>query len=134
MSRLSKQTVLWFDATMKRRNFLSGLLAAPLALKARLARFFVRKPGELCGAALIHVLVPSPYQFSRNQSLRNRQSEILQLMAQGKIDEGVASRQISKLNEEMSRAAARHRVRKPLGCYCSLPRGHKGPHVLLNPR
>jgi len=60
-------------------HFLSGLLAAPLALKARLARFFLRKPGELCGAALIHVLVPSPYQFSRNQSLRNRQSEILQL-------------------------------------------------------
>ena len=42
---------------MKRRNFVSGLLAAPLALKARLARFFAckpaeRKPVEFCGAAI----------------------------------------------------------------------------------
>lgn len=29
---------------MKRRNFLSGLLAAPLALKARLLRFAAREP------------------------------------------------------------------------------------------
>ena len=28
---------------MKRRNFLSGLLAVPLAIKARLARFFAPK-------------------------------------------------------------------------------------------
>ena len=37
---------------MKRRNLLSGLLAAPLALKARLARFFERKPVELCNGPI----------------------------------------------------------------------------------
>ena len=37
---------------MKRRNFLSGLLAAPLALKARLARFFGRKPVEPCSVPM----------------------------------------------------------------------------------
>ena len=38
---------------MKRRNFLSGLMAAPLALKARFLGSFARKPIEQCGARLV---------------------------------------------------------------------------------
>jgi len=48
---------------MKRRNFLSGLMAAPVALKARLAQFFVRKPVESCGIAVFGLpKVPEYYQ------------------------------------------------------------------------
>lgn len=83
---------------MKRRNFLSSLLAAPLALKARLAQFFVRKR-EPCGAPILPVQ-PKPHVA--------RQREILQMLAGD------------------SRTAP-----KPL-LFCSLPRGHKGPHTLAN--
>ena len=118
---------------MKRRDFLSGLTAAPLAMKARLARFFARKPVQPCGAPIFGGSVfGGPYQFSRNQSLRIRQGEILKLMAAGKIDEGVASRRISKLREAMSRNAASQPIQaQPFRC--SRARGHKGPHMLLNP-
>jgi hypothetical protein len=60
---------------MKRRNFLSGLMAAPLTLKARLAQLFVRKPIESCGIAIFGVpKVPEYCQRASN----------LQLLAQGK--------------------------------------------------
>ena len=62
---------------MKRRNFLSGLMAAPLALKARVLALFQRRPVELCGAPVLGC-----------------QPDRLLL-------------------------------------FCSLPRGHKGPHALL---
>lgn len=75
---------------MKRRNFFSGLLAAPLALKARLAQFFGRKPVELCSAPIWNRMV----------------------WARGPV----------RPNSNLASA------------HCSLPRGHKGPHVLLNPR
>ena len=77
---------------MKRRNFLSGLLAAPLALKARLARFFGRRPPvELCGAGFFG---PGRYE---HYMLTPRQEQLVQLLAEAR---------------------------------CSLPRGHKGPHVM----
>jgi len=37
---------------MKRRNFLSGLPATPLALKARFLALFQKRPVELCGAPI----------------------------------------------------------------------------------
>jgi hypothetical protein len=64
---------------MKRRNFLSGLMAAPLAVKARLARFFVpTRCVERCGAPILQGFVLNTYQLgshqpSRNQSLTARQ-------------------------------------------------------------
>ena len=57
---------------MKRRNFLSGLMAAPLALKARLVRFFARKPTgtkdavpatELCGAPIFESVTPKVAEY-----------------------------------------------------------------------
>lgn len=57
---------------MKRRNFLSGLLAAPLALKARLLAFFAPR----CGALLW--LTPS-------------QRQMIQILSEGKsMKEAVA--------------------------------------------
>lgn len=122
---------------MKRRNFLSGLMAAPVAVKARLARFFVpARCVEHCGAAIFPApMLPSPYQRIRNQSLRTRQGVVLRLLCAGKIDEEVAHRRLLKLNEAMSRNAASEPIRgQPSRFRCSRPRGHKGPHALLNPR
>ena len=94
---------------MKRRNFLSGLLAAPLALKARLARFFERKPVALCNAPLGRVVMceqpdtaraPAVWDLMRGQSIPTRLVPVFS---------GLAVR-------------------------CSLPRGHKCPHTWLNPR
>lgn len=48
---------------MKRRNFLSGLLAVPLALKARLARFFGRP--DLSGSAGIPRNDPKPVELCK---------------------------------------------------------------------
>ena len=101
---------------MRRRNFLSALLAAPLALKVRYARFYVRKrPVELCGAAVFGALALAPcrralndYQTARNRSLTPRQREVI----------------------EANSFALAHC--QPV--HCSLPRGHKGLHMLLNPR
>ena len=124
---------LTFYATMQRRNFLSGLMAAPLALKARFARFFVCKPAEPCGAPIFEGLVPNDsYELARNQSISPRQRQVVQLLTEGKsLKEvadllGVAPRPVAPLT------VAFH----PVHCAparCSLPRGHKGPHMLLNP-
>ena len=111
---------------MKRRNFLSSLLGAPLALKARWAQFFVRKPVELCGAPILNAPVHPP----RTRAIIANQARIMELMAPG-IDEGEAHRRILKLIEAYCKVD-RHRVRKPF-FYCSRPLGHKGPHMLLNP-
>jgi len=111
---------------MKRRNFLSGLLAAPLALKARIARFFARKPVELCGAPIFGgFVIGGSYQLSRNQSLAT-----LQLLAEGKPMKEIAD---GWKVEIASRKAAWLPTRCQPVC-CSLPRGHKSPHILLNPR
>src|SRR5215472_2809428 len=59
---------------MERRNFLSGLMAAPLALKARLVRFFAGKQGL--------VLIDSR-RSRRYRSLTSRQREIVELLAKG---------------------------------------------------
>jgi|SRR5215469_6173507 len=107
---------------MKRRNFLSGLMASPLALKARFARFFVRKrPVELCGAPTIFSTL--------------RQQQLVQLLCEGKslketadlLKEAAVVLKVAPLTVEL-RTEASHPV------HCSLPRGHNGPHVLLNPR
>ena len=106
---------------MKRRNFPSGLMAAPLALKARIAQFFVRKPVEPCGAPIFGELSAA------------RPQQVVQLLAEGKsLKEvalllGVAPRPVAPLT------VAFH----PVHCapaHCSLPCGHKGPHVLLTTR
>ena len=100
---------------MKRRNFLSGLLAAPLALKARLARFFGRKPAELCNAPVgNHVL-----RLQRDLPLPKNGRALMRMMRAGSTPDYTDSVKLS---------------RNFLSVHCSLPRGHKGPHVLLNPR
>jgi len=110
---------------MKRRGFISGLLAAPLALKARLAKFFVRTPCvERCGAPILG----GPVQPARYWSPTARRREIVQLLAEGKSMKEVAG--VLKL---APRSVDCHTASNPL-LFCSLPLGHKGPHVLLNPR
>jgi hypothetical protein len=112
---------------MKRRNFLSGLFAAPLALKARFAQFFVRKPVESCGIAIFSGLgpkVPGYYQPFPN----------LQLLAQGK-----SLKEASGPPIKIPPPRARQLLERRMGTVyptarCSLPRGHNGPHGLLNPR
>ena len=42
---------------MKRRNFLSGLMASPLALKARVLALFARKPVEPCDVPILRGLL-----------------------------------------------------------------------------
>jgi len=112
---------------MKRRNFLSGLMAAPLAVKARVARFFVRTPVEPCSATIVEVPVDPP----RPRALIAYEQRVIQLMNQGKIDDEEARRRVLKLRKAVYRTADRHITRRPL-FRCSLPRGHKGPHMLVN--
>ena len=132
---------------MKRRGFISGLMAAPLAVKARIARFFVRKPAgtksavpttELCGAPILGGFVhdcQSQSQLARTmlthkQSLTARQREVIQMLAEGKSLRQAAGAAGFKL---APRTVDCHTVREPL-LLCSLPLGHKGPHMLLNTR
>lgn len=119
---------------MKRRNFLSGLMAAPLALKARIVQLFARKPVEPCGALILggpEKPQPKPARSwrsaARNQPGTPRQREVIELLA-----EGMSMREAAKamgLNP-VPRPDC-HRDRRPL-LFCSLPRGHKGPHMLVN--
>jgi len=97
---------------MKRRNFLSVLFAAPLALKARLARLFARKPVEPCGAPILDLVGPEPY----NDHQRSSEPDPFELQFLAKI----------KSEQETARREGK------LPPHCSLLRGHKGPHVLLN--
>ena len=120
---------------MKRRNFLSGLMAAPLAVKARVARFFGRKPPtELCGAPILGSFAHdcqsqlARTMLTHKQSLTARQREVVQLLAEGK-----SMKEVAAVFGLAPRTVDCHRARKPL-LFCSLPRGHKGPHMLLNPR
>jgi len=86
---------------MKLRNFLSGVLASPLALKARFLALFRKRPVELCGALVLGGgpvgTLPSDPRLPRHLQ------------------------HLFPLND-----------REP-PFYCSLPRGHKGPHMLVNP-
>ena len=125
---------------MKRRNFLSGLLAAPLALKARFlafkARFFARKPVEPCGGLIFEgCLIGGSYR--EEQKVRERMKlfsaehdDPLTLLAAGQPAEVVLA-PWRKFVEELKSDWQPVRT-QPI--FCSLPRGHKGPHVLLNPR
>jgi len=100
---------------MKRRNFLSGLLAAPLAVKARLARSFVPARAEVFGGVFLR---SSGYtrRFPKN---------FLQLVAEGKSLEEAAGPLIEIAPRKPRKGAF-------LGPRCSRPLGHKGPHMLLN--
>jgi hypothetical protein len=126
---------------MKRRNFLSGLLAAALALKARILALFQKRPVELCGAPIFLGAAEQPEQpqpkpaqswrgvplsAARNQTLTSRQREVVQLLAEGKSMKEAPG----TLGVEPP-TPARQPDRKPL-LFCSLPRGHKGPHMLVN--
>ena len=108
---------------MKRRNFLSGLLAAPLALKARFLALFACSPVAQCDAPIMAQSAPRYIlmQSLATGSLTRRQREVVELLAEGK-----------SLKEAGGRTVDCHTARNPL-LYCSLPSGHKGPHVWLNP-
>ena|SRR5215472_333424 len=103
---------------MKRRNFLSGLLASPVALKTR---FLARKRcAEICGAPILGLV--HRYQPARYQILTARQREVVELLAGGKsMKEAADVLKVAPLTVTLQ-------------AHCSLPRGHRGPHVLLNPR
>ena len=109
---------------MKRRNFLSGLLAAPLAVKARVAQFFVRKPVESCGIAIFGGPHKVPEYYPSVPDLR--------LLAQGKSLKEATGPRIKIPPRARQELARRMTICPPIRC--SLPRGHKGPHTLLNPR
>ena len=86
------------------RNFLSGVLASPLALKTRFLALFRKRPVELCGAL---VLGGEPVRkLPSDPRLLRRQPALQHLFP-------LLDREPPFL--------------------CSLPRGHKGPHMLENP-
>ena len=118
--------VVQLFATMKRRGFLSGLLAAPLALKARFLAFFARKPVELCGAAIFDGLLPRISDHYRRTTPKN----CLELLAQGKSMEEAAGPLI-KIAPRAQQALARRMESFYPVARCPRPRGHKGPHALL---
>jgi len=107
---------------MRRRNFLAGLMAAPVAVEARFLAFFARKPVEHCDAAIFGLpKVPEYYQPLPS----------LHLLAQGKSLKEATGPPIKippHRRQELARRMANHISR------CSLPRGHEGPHILLNTR
>ena len=104
---------------MERRNFLSGLFASPLALKARFLALFRKRsaefcvapmrPVELCGAAIFGGFSPGGFERYTRPS---RWQEQLAYFPEPDPRFTIA----------LARAA------------CSRPRGHEGPHMLLNPR
>ena len=99
---------------MRRRNFLSGLMAAPFALKARFLALFQKRPVELCGAAIFGTFMPKA--IFGNEHTCGRPSPFMR-----------------RLIRQAREANKNPRIdRKPV--HCSLPRGHQGPHVLLNTR
>src|SRR5215469_5715948 len=109
---------------MKRRNFLSGLMTAALALKARFLAFFACKPVEQCDAPILGWSAPRYIliQSLATRPLTRRQRQVVELLAAGK-----------SLKEAAGGRVDCHTARNPL-LFCSLPLGHKGPHVWLNPR
>ena len=115
---------------MKRRNFLSGLLASPLALKARFLALFQKRPVELCGTPILEWSAAQPVQATRTPSLAltPHRREVVHLLAGGK-----SMKEVVGVLNLAPRTAACHPARKHI-FYCSLPRGHKGPHMLVNRR
>ena len=107
---------------MKRRNFVSGLLAAPLALKARFLALFRKRPVELCvapmryvepcGAAIFGSFMPKASYDYRHSG-------------------GPLSPQMRRVVQLLTEKKPRTVDLNPV--HCSLPRGHEGPHMLLNP-
>jgi hypothetical protein len=119
--------MVWFFATMKRRNFLSGLMAAPLALKARFLDLFARKHVGPCGALIFGRLLPKvPEYYPPLPDLR--------ILAQGKSLTEAMGPPI-KIPPHIRRAAAQRMAKLySVALHCSLPDGHKDPHMLLNTR
>jgi len=60
-------------------------------------------------------------------------NNLLQLLAEGKSLKE-AARPLIKIAPRTRRALARRMATFYPVAGCSLPRGHKGPHMLLNPR
>ena len=77
---------------MERRNFLPGLLAAPLALKAGV--FARARSVGICGAPMFRHFVPGTVEPDRrpchNQAIRPRRRQVVQLLAEGKSLKDVA--------------------------------------------
>ena len=148
---------------MKRRNFLSGLLAAPLALKARLARFFGRpdlsgsagiprndpKPVELCNAPIGKSVARVQPEAAQRQALLERAKCLLGPALSMQPDvrpacQALVERWVSVSTPFRSQRTYHHGelfltgldqpISNPPSFHCSLPRGHEGPHALLNPR
>ena len=124
---------------MKRRNFLSDVLASPLEkLKARFLAFCaLEHHPELCGAPILGGPVQpagEPVQPVRSQpvgnqsaryprSLTPRQREVVRLLAEGKSMKEAANRLGNLAPGARPANTARNLILR-----CSLPRGHEGPH------
>src|SRR5215469_6193741 len=102
---------------MKRSGFISGLLAGPLALKARLLASLRNRPVELCAA---------PIFDSRVTSLTPRQRELIQRLSEGKAAQVIEAAEAAGARDVTGRATSH-----PAYPSCNRPRGHKGPHILL---
>ena len=118
---------------MKRRNFLSGLMAAPVALKARFLALFQKRPVELCGAPILEWSTARPQSWRGIPLSGLKPSESLPseypatpTAAIRKQPKSLTARQQEIVQMLIAGSSALF--------YCSLPRGHKGPHALLNPR
>jgi len=114
---------------MKRRNFLSGLLGAPLALKARLARFFARKrlPVEL-GVPIFGSFVIGDSEIRQSCVDPQHNQDFMTALAAGESGHSLRA----ALSREAASWKADNEPARSQPVRCSLPRGHKGPHMLLN--
>ena len=73
---------------MRRRNFLSGLMAAPLAVKARLAQFFARKglPVERCDAEIFGAFVIDDSHTRQSCVDRQHNNDFMTALVSGESD------------------------------------------------
>ena len=124
---------------MKRRNFLSGVLASPLALKVRFLAFFRKRPVELCGAPILGSFVLGDQRIRHSCVDRQHCNDLwaeFSAFAQREGERGEDD--LNRLRAAWSRTIASWKAdnepttSQPV--YCSRPRGHNGPHMLLNPR
>jgi|SRR5215472_3226239 len=121
---------------MKQRNFLSGLMAAPLALKARILALFARKqlPVELCGAPIVNVQrgktgIRSPWgqafvdhwAATTPNPFTSPPGQFTQRVTHGR------ETYITSLDQPFNDPTTSRLLLPPS---CSRPRGHKGRHSL----
>jgi len=115
---------------MKRRNFLSGLMAAPLAVKARLARFFARKhpPVEPCGAPILGGFALGDFVIGDSDY------RALERGLGADVDAALRAGDLAKVAATFASFKSDFQPDRSHLAHCSLLRGHKGQHMLLNPR